>query len=332
MTALVQVNPRLDAAQHYRSIGWWCVPVPLRAKRPVDTGWPQLRLEGQQLNAAFSGPGNIGVIVGNVSGGLADVDLDSPEAVELAPRFLPITWTYGRQSKPRSHWLYTVPGGCTPRAGPRAFKDATKNGLFELRSNRDGDSSLQTIIPPGVHTSGEPIEWTADDCDGTDAPLVMDAANLTQCLDYLYAAVLLRRHAPGQELAWLATGDWPPVDDALTRLAWPGAYMPPTRPQVPRTHRSGATVADAVAAYNRDHTLELPRPGSSTCPMCGHHGCFGRLASNEGRWACMSASHSEGGIQGEGCWHGDMLDLDAHSARLGRVELLRRDGYLGARR
>ena len=57
--------------------------------------------------AHFNGTGNIGVLLGEPSGWLIDVDLDCDEAVALAPKFLPPTGaTSGRPGKPASHWWY----------------------------------------------------------------------------------------------------------------------------------------------------------------------------------------------------------------------------------
>ncbi len=93
-------------------------------------------------------------------------------------------------------------------------------------------------------------------------------------------------------------------------------------------------VREAILGYRQGHPLDAPRSGG-TCPLCGHHGCFGRMPTDPGRWACFSSSHevdSGGvGLQGARCWHGDVVDLHAHVAGCSRVELLRRTGWLGDR-
>lgn len=95
-----------------------------------------------------------------------------------------------------------------------------------------------------------------------------------------------------------------------------------------------ATVKEAAAAFNRAHPGEWPRMGG-TCPACGHKGCFGTLPDDPARWYCHSDRHE---VDGRGCgrrgtkgWHGDALDLAAHAAGCGRVELLRREGLLASR-
>jgi hypothetical protein len=88
-------------------------------------------------------------------------------------------------------------------------------------------------------------------------------------------------------------------------------------------------IEDAVAAYNRDHPRTYPR-SDGDCPVCGHKGCFGTLpGSDPVRWACFSSNHTDGvGVKGQGCRHGDALDLDAHGAGRDRVEHLKACGYL----
>ncbi|MEL6894720.1 MAG: bifunctional DNA primase/polymerase [Planctomycetota bacterium] len=64
----------------YRQRGWWCVPLRVGSKSPARRDWTKLRLEPE----VFPDPGNIGIILGEPSGWLVDVDLDCEEAIELA--------------------------------------------------------------------------------------------------------------------------------------------------------------------------------------------------------------------------------------------------------
>ena len=91
-----------EAAENYLSRGWAIIPVPFGKKAPTLKGWPDLWLTKDDLSRHFNGlPVNIGVLLGDPSGGLIDVDLDSPEALILAPRFLPPTeCRFGRASTP----------------------------------------------------------------------------------------------------------------------------------------------------------------------------------------------------------------------------------------
>ena len=95
----------LDAARWYRSRGYAPIPVPAGTKIPVLKGWQTLRLDEPDLPQHFNGTGNIGLLLGEPSGWLVDVDLDCEEAVALAPEFLPATGAKsGRPGKPASHW------------------------------------------------------------------------------------------------------------------------------------------------------------------------------------------------------------------------------------
>ena len=110
MRLAVGTEAILRAAVSYLRRGWAVVPVKHKTKRPVIAGWPQLRLSESDLAQHFGCvQKNIGLVLGESSAGLVDVDPDSTEALKLAPVFLPDTdCIFGRQSKRLSYWLYTV--------------------------------------------------------------------------------------------------------------------------------------------------------------------------------------------------------------------------------
>ena len=168
----------LEVARRYTARGWRVVPIPYREKKPVLTGWPDLRLSEADLPTHFNGGlTNIGVLLGDP----VDVDLDAPEAVALADLFLPPTRSvFGRQGKPRSHREYTVAIDSEP------FHDLAGGMLVEIRSAR-----LQTVFPPSVHESGEAIAWVED-----GEPARVGAEELRQAVVALSCAALLARHWP----------------------------------------------------------------------------------------------------------------------------------------
>ncbi len=327
-------TPVREAAEHYLSLGWRIVPVPHRQKAPAVKGWPDFQVDTDGLVTALPEPSNIGVILGAVSGGLVDIDLDCPEAVELAPEFLPDTWTFGRPSKPRSHWLFVVPGG----ASTRKFLDVpdSKNQrqtLLELRAGRLSERRVQTVFPPSTHPSGEPIRWT-EDCDATEAPLTIEREALTAHLEGLAVATLLRRHAPRPLVdAWLHEGGpFPTVEaevlEQARRMTGGALVADHSRTRPVHEPARSADFAEAVRRYNAEQARDLPRSGAE-CPLCGHRDCFGRLGAEPHRWACFSTGHSSGGIAGDGCWTGDLLDIDAHQAGATPARHLTASGYLG---
>src|SRR6516162_319643 len=80
------------SALRYASRGWSVIPVPHQSKNPGRHGWEQMRLTPETIPQHFNGkPQNIGVLLGEPSGWLIDVDLDHDRAVALAPQYLPPT-------------------------------------------------------------------------------------------------------------------------------------------------------------------------------------------------------------------------------------------------
>jgi hypothetical protein len=98
------------AADSFVRRGWALVPVPHAGKRPITAGWPQLRLSKSDLPRRFGRIlQDIGQLLGQPSRGLVDIDLDSKEAITLAPVFLPDPeCIFGHHSKEQSHWLCAV--------------------------------------------------------------------------------------------------------------------------------------------------------------------------------------------------------------------------------
>jgi Bifunctional DNA primase/polymerase, N-terminal len=181
-------DPRRDAAQQYLTRGWQPLPIPERAKKPAMPNWPGFRADGN-VAEYFSGSGNIGVLLGEPSGGLIDIDLDAIEAISLAQHFLPPTDSvFGRASKPRSHWLYII----EPAAKTVRFQDPTSPSssamLVELRS-----TGAQTVFPPSTHPIGERVEWHSD-----GEPARIDPAGLWHAVHHLAAAALLKRYYPAE--------------------------------------------------------------------------------------------------------------------------------------
>lgn len=177
------MTPLQLAIEHIRA-GRAPVPVPFRGKNPGDIlgkGWIEFRATEETAPRHFDGkPLNVGVILGAASHELVDVDLDCPEAIEIAPRILPGTATFGRPSKPRSHYVYQA----RPAAGRIAQHHDPAGGMI-VEYRADGG---QTVFPGSVHESGEPIAWTDDTPIAT-----VDAVELRRGVARLAAAVLLAR-------------------------------------------------------------------------------------------------------------------------------------------
>jgi DNA-binding Lrp family transcriptional regulator len=173
----------LRAAERYVRAGFAVVPIPHRSKRPVLEGWEALRLTRDELPEHFNGrPQNVGLILGQPSGGLVDVDQDAPEAAKIAGRFLPPTLTSGRESSPHSHWWYRAPGAHTTK-----FKDVDGTVLLELRS-----TGCQTIVAPSIHPDGERVVWH----ESGSEPVRVSADELAARVRELATAALIARYVP----------------------------------------------------------------------------------------------------------------------------------------
>lgn len=80
----------LKAATECVQRGWSVIPIPTREKNPGKNGWQQLRITADTVGEHFNGkPQNIGLLLGEPSGWVVDIDLDHMRAVELAPQYLP---------------------------------------------------------------------------------------------------------------------------------------------------------------------------------------------------------------------------------------------------
>ena len=99
-----------EVAKDYLKRGWCPIPIPKGKKNPILGEYQKLRIVEAEIPGYFADDPNIGLVLGEASGGLTDVDLDCPEAIKLAPGFLPNTsMVHGRPGNPRSHFWYVCP-------------------------------------------------------------------------------------------------------------------------------------------------------------------------------------------------------------------------------
>jgi putative DNA primase/helicase len=182
------------AAEALRLIkgGMHPLPVPYQQKRSLISGWPKLRIRKKDISDWFNSKRqNIGVILG--VDGLADVDLDCPEAITAADEFLPPTdFVFGRVSTPRAHRFYRLNRGIKTKQ----FKDPVSgNVLLELRCLKsDGNVGFQTMVPPSIHPSGERVRY-----ESRGEPAHVKSADLVRATKRTAAVALLARHFPGEK-------------------------------------------------------------------------------------------------------------------------------------
>lgn len=241
-------------ASDYVSRGWSVVPVPFRSKAPIIDGWQSLRLAESQLDRYFGRDAqNIGILLGEPSGSLIDVDLDHEKAVALAPSFLPPTGAiFGRSSKWRSHWLYYA----SQPIATRQFRLPNKQMVVELRS-----TGGQTVFPGSIHPSGERIEW-----DSTGAPAVVDPLELEAQLELIYREVAGRLPAAPKPQPARTTIDLRAPRSILDRAR---KYLVKLPPAISGQGGHSATFRAACAlvigfGLERDQALALLREWNET--------------------------------------------------------------------
>ncbi|QKK08453.1 MAG: bifunctional DNA primase/polymerase [Planctomycetota bacterium] len=230
----------LDAARAYTARGYRVVPIPPAQKAPRIKAWQNLRLDEPDLPAHFNcdpSSGNVGLLLGEPSGGLVNVDLDCDEAVDLSDDYLPPTpATTGRPSRPNSHRWYVSAGVATTK-----HRDpVTREMIVELRS-----TGAQTVIGPSVHPSGEPYDLLEAEPARVAGPL------LAACVAALAEAVVRARHGQGAR-AGPPTPERGPTcgkralpEDGVERRA--AAYLDAMPPAVSGQGGHNATYAAATA-------------------------------------------------------------------------------------
>jgi Bifunctional DNA primase/polymerase, N-terminal len=203
-------NPTLEVALGYHSRDYAVTPVTYREKEPYLPGWPKRRLTEPQIRQHFvDHPGNIGIVLGSLSGGLADIDNDCPEAVALAAHLLPPTGCiFGRASNPSSHFIYKV-----ANPGPRRpFTGVGDQGMrVEYRAE-----GCMTLFPGSVHPSGEPVEFVVDGEPGeVTSEVLLKAVNKVAAGSLIVPRWISgQRHETALALGGtLARSDWP-LDEA----------------------------------------------------------------------------------------------------------------------
>lgn len=201
------IEAALDA---YRR-GLTPLPIPRHSKGPVMAGWTKLRWpdpttdtgEGEAaVRAAFEeytagGSTNLGVLLGEASGDLIDVDLDHPAAQRLKSYLLPHTAAiHGRETSRKSHYWYRAKPGTLPATRRLRIPDASGRGSgvsVEIRGN-----GAQTIVPPSIHpATAETYEWEGEPWGGDEGPAVVDGTELLAQVILLGLCAVLLDAWPG---------------------------------------------------------------------------------------------------------------------------------------
>lgn len=153
-------NTVVRAALQAHSLGYTPVPIRTGQKRPALARWGELNYDDEtDVRRTFGEAddvGGLGLLLGEASGGLVDVDLDHPKARKAAGLILlPTPMETGRASSRWSHRWYRVDPDSLPPT--RRYKMPGGETIVELRAN-----GAQTVIPPTVHPSGEQYRWEGE--------------------------------------------------------------------------------------------------------------------------------------------------------------------------
>jgi len=159
-------------------------------------GWDSLRLSTpEQLLEHFgSDPLNIGILLGEPSSDLVDIDIDVHEALPFADAFLTQSAVFGRKGKRDSHRLYICPTETKKfsykRPGPKVEGEKQIVSLIEIRS-----TGHQTVFPGSIHETGEPIQWNKNSI----APVSIEPDVLYSQVSWIAAGALLARVWPREQ-------------------------------------------------------------------------------------------------------------------------------------
>lgn len=201
------VEAALDA---YRR-GLTPLPVLRHSKGPTMAGWTKLRWpdpttdtgEGEAaVRQAFEeytagGSTNLGVLLGEASGDLIDVDLDHPAAARLKSYLLPYTAAvHGRETSRKSHYWYRAKPGTLPAT--RRLRIPDKSGRGSGVSVEIRTTGSQTLVPPSIHpATAETYEWEGEPWGGEEGPAVVDGTELLAQVTLLGLCAVLLDAWPG---------------------------------------------------------------------------------------------------------------------------------------
>ncbi len=176
-----------SAAAKYVKSGYAPIPIPAGRKAPNLSNWQHLRMQLEDVPKYFNNGQNVGILLGEPSGGLIDVDLDTPEAVAAGRYLLPDTLRSGRESSPNSHYWYR----CEPVPDTAKFQ-MPRSGegpemFVELRS-----TGKQTVVAPSVHPDGDRYAW------GEGETATISGPELVERVREVATAALLARHWPSK--------------------------------------------------------------------------------------------------------------------------------------
>jgi putative DNA primase/helicase len=199
-------NIYVEAFQKYKTLGLDPLPIPYEdghpTKGPKIPDWPTKAANQENTESDFAEPCNIGVLLGGPRN-LTDIDCDSPEAVMIGNEVMADlmektgkTMTFGRQSKPRSHYIWY----CDTSLATEQVRDPTDDEMIvEYRClKQDGTRGQQTVFPPSLRYDPDTteVEEVGLEDDSAAEPAYVIAKNLQAVFQCIAATALLAKHFP----------------------------------------------------------------------------------------------------------------------------------------
>jgi Bifunctional DNA primase/polymerase, N-terminal len=222
------VRPRLSII--------WLDPDLAEIEEPEPAGMAKRTPHNRDLPSLFSDGLNVGLLLGEPSDGLVDVDLDSPEARTLASQMLPKTeMISGRASSPSSpYWyLYSSLSKTVKFLDPLVSEDE-RAMIVEFRN-----TGSQTVVSRSVHPSGEAYEWYS-----LLQPAHVSGDDLLMAVRKLAAALVTRQWKRSQRHTMALA-----ISGMLLRAGW-------ERPRIENFIKVIATAANNEAIIDRGREVE----------------------------------------------------------------------------
>ncbi len=198
---MVETKTTADIVEVYDNEGMKLVRLSRETKKCVDANWQINRVSLSDMQEWVKRGGNVGMQLGEVSDWRSAVDNDCPEAVTLAPKFLPETLRVAKGNRTPDVYLYRSVG-----LGFETFKDLDGETLIDLKASANGKGH-QIAVPPSVHPDKGPYRWEG----GYNPAAVADveAEELRGIVGRLAVAALIARNLPDtgrHDLAMALTG------------------------------------------------------------------------------------------------------------------------------
>lgn len=163
------------AARAYVALGLRPIFLHPGEKSPAMKDWTEYPAERVVAQLEATPEANLGIMLGDPSGGLIDLDWDSRLAKVIGPRvaerLIGPTAVFGRAGKPAGHCLYLCADSESGRTLPFALKGRALDEALPPKPEEAGSKRRsamiaeiratggQTVFPPSVFADGDRVVW-----------------------------------------------------------------------------------------------------------------------------------------------------------------------------